>query len=218
MYKVIAMAMLFALFMAPVIAQAMPSPPAITISDMGSVADRMLNNAAKEFFLAPAAITHIGELTYPGDTFEHTFNLANTGTVALPDSDASDGKVVHLYTTYRMTDQAGNKVQEGYNEITTSLAPSATTPLLISLPVATSTPSGMYSSIGVLFKIEQIWTRSTNTWTTGDAVKLDNRGVTFDVQTPTPPPTPSSSDILAKISNLFSQLLCWIKGLFGGTC
>lgn len=214
MYKQMVLAMALMLLAAPLIAQAIAIPPGI--SDIGSRVSSVLNSAMKSsVFKIPAAdITHVGMITYPGDTFQNTFNLVNTGAATLPDTNSADGVVTRLYKTYRMTDQAGNMVQEGYVEITTPVAPSSTVAYDISLPVATSTPSGKYSSVAVLFKIDQTWTRSTNTWATGNAVVLDKQGVTFDVQTPTPPPVPPQSDVLAQIAALFNQIISWILGLF----
>jgi hypothetical protein len=164
------------------------------------------------------AVTGVGQITYPGDTFQHTFKLKNNDVVTLPDLNASDGTVTYLYKTYRMTDQAGNKVLEGYEEVTTQVPPNGTVDYLISLPVAETTPSGKYSAVAVLFKIPATWDRTTNTWSFGDAVILDKQGVTFDVQTPTPPPKPSGQQLLEKIALIFQQILCWIKGLFGQSC
>lgn len=168
--------------------------------------------------MQPFALTHTGEISYPGDTFEHPFMLKNTGAIALPDLDSSDGSVTRLYKTYRMTDQATNKVKEDYEEVNTTIAVNGTVPYTITLSIDAGTPSGQYSAIAVLFKITQTWSRATNTWSTGDAVILDKQGVVFDVQTPTPPPTPSVSQILEKIAAVFQQILCFIKQLFGQTC
>jgi len=97
----------------------------------------------------PMAITHVGEVSYPGDTFQHTFTLVNRDNETLPDLDSSDGKVTHLYVSTRMLDQAGNVVQghETVREITESeaVAPNGTIQESISFDIAESTPSGEYA-------------------------------------------------------------------------
>ena len=168
--------------------------------------------------LGTFAVTTYGQISYPGDTFQHSIILQQNDVLTLPDSDASDGIVIHLYKTYRMTDQAANKVQEGYEEITTNTPTGTSLTYPVSLPIATSTPSGSYSAVAVLFKITQTWDRTTNTWSTGTPVVIDKSGVTFQVQTPTPAPTPSSSQILDWIASAFQSLICWVKGLFGQAC
>lgn len=160
-------------------------------------------------------VTSYLDISYPGDTFQHTFTLTNLGTVTLPELDETDGTVTRIYKTHRMYDQAGNAVQEGsFEEIVTALAASSTTSYTIQLPVETGTPSGDYASTAVLFKISQTWDRTTNTWALGEPVVLDKQGVTFNVQTPTPAPTPSPATLLGKIASLFAGILAWIIGLF----
>lgn len=215
------------------------------------------------FFLKPEAgeglrlyaLVHVGDITYVNDVFEHTFTLTNgneldvdgnpvAGTaMTLPDLDDSDGTVVRVYKSYRMSDQAGNKVQgcdmwttqsdcinhgcgwfatesacSAYEFLTDSeLVASGTTPLSINLPVQTTTPSGWYSTSAILFKVEQTWDRTTNTWSMSDPVILDKQAVKFEVQTPTPPPRPGVSAIMNWLGNLFASIVQWIRGLFGWT-
>lgn len=170
----------------------------------------------------PMAVTHVGEVSYPGDTFEHVFTLTNRENVTLPDLDASDGTVVHLYVSTRMLDQAGNVVQghETVREITETdaLTPGSTTTEPISFDIAESTPSGEYAVSAIMFKVTQTWDRATNTWSSDDGVIIDgpeqnsNLAIKFSVETPTPPPTVDPTTFIA---NLFAAIWNFIKSLFG---
>lgn len=200
---------------------ALVATTAIAIMPAFPPSSTQLKGRTDRFFLTTfikgrlMAITGVGDITYQGDTFQHTFTLTNLDTVVLPEMDDSDGIVTRLYKTHKMFDQAGNVVQEGdFEEITTPLASGTTTDYPISLEVLTGTPSGDYASTAVLFKISQTWNRVDNTWTLGDAVEVDKQGVTFNVQTPTPPPVPGASALLAKISAFFASIVAWITSLF----
>lgn len=162
----------------------------------------------------PFAIKHVGEIVYAGDTFEHTFTLTN-GIIPLPDLDEDDGEVTRLYRAYRMLDQAGNKVQEGYDEIVDPISAGGSISYVISLPVEDTTPSGNYASSAILFKVTQSFNEATNTWSTGLPSIIDKQAIGFTVQTKTPVPTPDVSAVWTWLSNLFSSIFSWIKSLLG---
>ncbi len=162
------------------------------------------------------AVTGVGDITYPGDTFEHNFQLTNYYIdKTLPELDASDDEVNRLYKAFRMVDQAGNTVQEGFEEVTVAVAPGGTVSYPISLVVSDATPSGDYAVAAMLFDVKQTLDRTTNTWTTGTPSIIDKLALEFNVQTPTAPPSIGASAIQNMIGDLFASIWNWIRSLFG---
>ena len=176
-----------------------------------------------------------------GDELDADGNPVSGTAMVLPDLDDTDGTVVRLYKSYRMMDQAGNSVQgcdlwttetecinhgcgwyvednacSAYDFISSAELPAnEVTPLSISLNVFSETPSGWYSASAILFKVEQNWDRTTNTWSMSDPVLIDKQAVKFEVQTPTSAPKPGTSAIMSWLGNIFGSIVSWIKGLFG---
>lgn len=197
------------------------------------------------FFSKAFAVIGPTEKAYAGDTFEHTFTLLNRNPMNLPrdlyDSDGdgvADTRIL-LYKGYRMNRYntlgtqeivtTGCDTPDGacdyVEEITTVLnAGAGTTDISLVFTVIDTTPSSYeghpYGVSAMLFKVEQKWDRTTNDWTETPTIIDDinsdpSLGVTFDVSTQTPPPTPTAAGIMAWFAALFASIWEALKGLFG---
>ena len=192
-------------------------------------------------FLSNAfAVISPGQTAYTGDSFQYTFILTNKDTQALPkatydtNADGIPDTNIKLYKAYRMTDPAGNIVTTGCStpdgscnyieEITTPIAVNGTTTISVSFSISASTPSSYagnpYGVSSMLFKVTQVWDRSTNAWTDtptiiDDVTKTSSLGQKFDVKTQTPPPTPTANTIMGWFTNLFASIWSALKSLFG---
>lgn len=111
-------------------------------------------------------------------------------------------------------------------EITTPITSMGTDTISLVFTVTPSTPSSYeghpYGVSVMLFKVTQTWDRNTNTWTETptiiDSIDTDTSlGVTFDVSTQTPPPTPTTSGIMAWFNTLFASIWNALKALFQWT-
>lgn len=210
---IVAVAVISAMLAVPVFAQTLPPGAQL----FGSFMNRELTPGI--FDLALFASIGPNQTATPGDTFTHSFSLVQTDNKTLPDLNYADGSVTRLYKSYRFTDPVGTKILDAYDELnSTTYTSGSVISYPVSFGVTSATPSGDYAVVAILFKVPQTWSTSTNTWTEGSAVLLDKQGVTFKVSTPTPPPAPSTSGILAFITTTFNNLLCYIKTLFGLPC
>ena len=186
------------------------------------------------FFTQAFAVIGPGETAYTGDTFQYIFTLTNRAGTTLPFSNST--YVVRLYKGYRMTDPVGTIVTTGCStpdgscnyieEITTAMAPATTATVSVSFSITPSTPSSSagnpYGVSAMLFKVEQVWNRATNTWTETPTIidsvtQTPALGQKFSVKTQTPPPTPTTSSIMTWFTTLFASIWAAIKSLFGWT-
>lgn len=162
------------------------------------------------------AIVNPGDKAYVGDTLSYTFNLVNSAGVTLPDSDDTDGSITKLVKAYRITDPSGAVFEEQHEEITSSLSAGGTTSLnptmLVTEATYSSSSTKKWGMVAVLFSVDQSWDRTTNTWSTGTPVILDQQAVGFDVETPTPPPS-EIPGLGSMLSNLWASLLTWLTNL-----
>ena len=153
-------------------------------------------SSIKSFFHL-ASIT--SEDIYINNPYSKSITMSTTES---PDTDYTDGTRSWFFGVYRIYDPNDNILKEDSKEIQLGQVD-----FLISF---TPTQAGKYKIIGMIVKIEKVW--SNGEWIEQEAVKLDEYSSVINVKDIIQPPTPENP--FQFIEELFNSIIDFIRNLF----